>query len=588
MRLACLNLPPPVVNTINGALPSVTTSVKSIRSTPRGPLRLSAADGEVFDNLEDAKAALRQIKAKRIFDFFDKNEDGRLNSEEFQAYADVVCGNFEPDLDSFWNDHVKFLAGDDVDDDQGGLSFTGFYQNLCANMSEAQIEADALKLGNPTTKDNFRTVFDFFDQDRDGRLDKKELTLLAVTGAHGTSFYGKNLWEYLEAPPNETVEYLTSELLYAFYGEYVDCMSFEMFLECGCEYLPVRDSVPNILRQVKSGAIDFEKLEKAMELAVPRSEPVAAPELHPKAQALFDKCDVDGDGRLNREEMLTLLTAMDTPDPEQLVNALFGPPMDDKVITELRKLVGASVEILTLLNPLVPDFESAIDEAYEKLIGSEPVAAPELHPKAQALFDKCDVDGDGRLNREEMLTLFAAMDTPDPEKLVNALLGPPMDDKVITEFQQFVDNVGASVGILTCDVPDLESAIDEAYENLIGSEPVAAPELHPKAQALFDKCDVDGDGRLNREEMLTLFAAMDTPDPEKLVNALLGPPMDDKVITEFQQFVDNMAEAAEARMKQQDMRGIHNPKTAQKLKAEVAKPKYEDRRNDELVQGWGS
>eukprot|EP00854_Cymbomonas_tetramitiformis_P011694 gene11694-13808_t len=266
-----------------------------------------------------ATLSVRQIKAKRIFDFFDKNEDGRLNSEEFQAYADVVCGNFEPDLDSFWNDHVKFLAGDDVDDDQGGLSFTGFYQNLCANMSEAQIEADALKLGNPTTKDNFRTVFDFFDQDRDGRLDKKELTLLAVTGAHGTSFYGKNLWEYLEAPPNETVEYLTSELLYAFYGEYVDCMSFEMFLECGCEYLPSRglfsvseDVPPNappklMVKQLTyklldeyeyhivdnmsfgtfleegyespanssenhafdliSGAIDFEKLEKAMELA---------------------------------------------------------------------------------------------------------------------------------------------------------------------------------------------------------------------------------------------------------------------------------------------------------------------------------
>ncbi|KAK3284574.1 hypothetical protein CYMTET_7785 [Cymbomonas tetramitiformis] len=50
-----------------------------------------------------------------------------------------------------------------------------------------------------------------------------------------------------------------------------------------------------------------------------------------------------------------------------------------------------------------------------------------------------------------------------------------------------------------------------------------------------------------------------------------------------------MAEAAEARMKQQDMRGIHNPKTAQKLKTEqTSKPTYEDRRTNDLVQGWGS
>eukprot|EP00740_Mantoniella_antarctica_P009852 CAMPEP_0181365974 /NCGR_PEP_ID=MMETSP1106-20121128/10405_1 /TAXON_ID=81844 /ORGANISM="Mantoniella antarctica, Strain SL-175" /LENGTH=75 /DNA_ID=CAMNT_0023481189 /DNA_START=134 /DNA_END=361 /DNA_ORIENTATION=+ len=54
---------------------------------------------------------------------------------------------------------------------------------------------------------------------------------------------------------------------------------------------------------------------------------------------------------------------------------------------------------------------------------------------------------------------------------------------------------------------------------------------------------------------------------------------------------DNMLAAAEARNKENEMRGIKNPRTAQKLKQERSAPQretYQDRKNDQMAQDWAS
>ncbi|GKC14107.1 serine-threonine/tyrosine-protein kinase catalytic domain-containing protein, partial [Tanacetum coccineum] len=175
--------------------------------------------------LEDYELALRYEKVRRIFQRFDINEDGCLNKEELTELVFTT----EPDLKNAEN---KELASSILDyilsylteftNGEKGLTFDGLrhtydhlgdvdeldddFKKLRLDLKPLDDMEDALRKSERAEK--VRIMFERFDTNRDGGLDKWELGIL---------LFKKN-------PQNEALEEVHSDVdkVFRWYAKYID------------------------------------------------------------------------------------------------------------------------------------------------------------------------------------------------------------------------------------------------------------------------------------------------------------------------------------------------------------------------------
>nr|GEX70370.1 uncharacterized TPR repeat-containing protein At1g05150-like [Tanacetum cinerariifolium] len=142
--------------------------------------------------LEEYELALRYEKVRRIFQRFDINEDGGLNKEELIEFFNLNEATNDEEAKSFLADHLtsvfrEFTNGEKGLTCDGLLHFYEFgvdnleddFKKLRLDLKPLDDRDDALRKRERSEK--VRIMFERFDFNEDGGLDKEELGRLILS-----------------------------------------------------------------------------------------------------------------------------------------------------------------------------------------------------------------------------------------------------------------------------------------------------------------------------------------------------------------------------------------------------------------------
>jgi Ca2+-binding EF-hand superfamily protein len=154
-----------------------------------------------------------------------------------------------------------------------------------------------------------------------------------------------------------------------------------------------------------------------------------------------------------------------------------------------------------------------------------------LERKLGSDFDALDANGDGVLNRQDLVSRVEA---------TRAALGPLADQSKYAALEratlQWWDRFAKSTGKARDQEVNREEYI-RAYQELDSATVNAA--VIPFVDALYDYVDIDGNQRLTREEFLAIARAWNLQDPEASFSSLDEDGSGELSKQEFQKFMQD-------------------------------------------------
>lgn len=286
-----------------------------------------------------------------------------------------------------------------------------------------------------------------------------------------------------------------------------------------------------------------------------------------KANAIFRKFDVDGDGSLDLEEIADMIRAIQRADPNSEVMGVSLENFEPSTLAEMMQLeldddfdgeisrtefVDKCTASTGLLSDLVvrANLDDVIkaarkasvpeagpeDAALARKLSMRELAAPKAGPdnpsdKAMAVFMLFDADGNGDLSPEELAKMVRQMEKSSkaksnkyqnmkPAKVAGALKLKPNKKGDVTQ-DEFA-RVAGQKGLLQNLIAAVE--LDSLY---VGAD-------KSKATDLYNMFDTDADGDLSLAEMCVMVRAMAEADPDSLTAKELSA-VEPKIIAEMMQ-----------------------------------------------------
>jgi len=364
----------------------------------------------MFPSAKEAIANLRKAfkgpaDVSKKFKQWDANADGRLSFEELKEAAGKDSSKFLSDEDV----NAIFIVGDvnqdgEIDEEEFSRLMVPSVADIVAKFRYAH-----------KTVDDVRKAFKTFDKDGDGAIDRGELHKVLT---------------------NYKFNFSDQEVEIVFKAGDIDndgCINFEEFMYLMCpsteqivkkfrqNYRTVNEVKSAFRRYDKnrSGSLNESELKRMM---MSTGQSFSEVEIH----AIMNLGDKDGDGEIDLEEFMALMT-----------------PSASETLAKIRKGVTCIQDV-------------------------------------KGLFKAIDVDGDGLLSKEEMLTSPGCkFDREEVEAIYE--VGDSNGDGVL--------DIGEFIAIMYPTASEAVSKLSKNYHNV------------DEVKLLFRKLDVDSDGSITREEM---------------------------------------------------------------------------------------
>ena len=441
----------------------------------------------MFPAARESIANLRKLfkgpkDVERKFKAWDENGDGKLSFEELKEAAAKDGSKFLNAEDV----NAIFIVGDKNLD--GEIDFEEFAALMTPSVSDIVAK---FRYAHRSV-DDVRKAFKTYDKDGDGAIDKGEL-IMAMTNykfnfseqeaeiifkegdIDGDGTVNFEEFMYLMCPTTEQVvkkfrqNYKTIvEVKNAFRkydknrnGSLNESELKRMMLSTGYSFTDVEvHSIMNLGDKDGDGAID---LEEFLILMTPSASETLS---HLRkgvtciadVKGLFKDIDVDGDGLLTKEEMLT------SPgckfDQEQ-VNAIYelGDSNGDEVLD-----MG---EFIAILYPTAGEALTKLSKNYKNI------------DEVKDLFRKLDVDNDGSITRDELTDGVIRFTAQEIDAIM--ALGDVNDDGSL-DMEEFI-------GVLYPSAATIAGRMRAQYTDI------------NSIKRAFSKIDANGDGKVSKDEV---------------------------------------------------------------------------------------
>lgn len=393
-----------------------------------------------------------------------------------------------------------------------------------ARTRPVRIRVVALHDGNKVQskwEEILKTLFEAFDRDHDGRLNRYEAELIFSKNEIQTMFNGRPGYRALSGGTMPTLEILDRD------GD--GSVSFQ-------EFANYYDDVTQALgRSIDAGR--FNAQERGQDQLTPQ---------------LFARLDTNQDQRLSEDELKnaeTLLLTLDA-DEDDCVSAFEITSNPVKIKVPAAPPTPKSEDVSTDGAPDILSVHSALpDSAVPMLLkrycrnGASDLGRTEIG-FSQAMFDKLDTNQNGRLDAGELdawrtgpADFSVELNSlPQAERCTATRLPNPGDLHGIDILQTTPDRIVVRIGAQTIDIGVRAStgAVTQDFLQALeifpaGKESVQEKDLiGPQAQILrviFEPADWNGDGKLTRDELKRYFQlqSMVSQQPFDLVHRVRVP-----------------------------------------------------------------
>lgn len=192
-----------------------------------------------------------------------------------------------------------------------------------------------------------------------------------------------------------------------------------------------------------------------------------------KWKALFQEVDSDGSGLLEEKELVQIMTSSGSPDPEKDVAEFY---------QKAGKSRGASFTIDEFIALIV--FDTPL--VRKGVAFSIPPLSEDRMAELESLFIKYDTDGSGTISRKEL------------KKVLVDLWGREPSSKEVKYVLKKVDGNGSKT------VAKSEFLVMMGYANEVET-----------FRKVFNEFDQDGNGKLEKEELISMLKKLGTPNASK-------------------------------------------------------------------------
>lgn len=472
-----------------------------------------------FPSAKEAIANLRKVfrgpdDVSKKFKQWDTNKDGKINFEELKEAASKDAAKFlnEEDINAI------FIVGDtnldgEIDEEEFSKLMVPSIHDIVAKFRYAYRSVDDVK-----------KVFQSMDSNGDGAIDKGEMHKaltnykfnfsaqeVDIVFQHGDEDGNGEVdfeeFMYLMCPDSATIinkfrkEYKTINEVKAAFNKFDKNQDgglekaelARMMFATGLSYSDMEvDAIMNLGDKDGDGEIDLEEFLALMTPAASvtldkiRADITCIDEV----KSLFKAIDADGDGMLTKEEM------MNSPgckfDKEQ-VNALYevGDSDGDGVLD-----MG---EFIAIMYPAAGEAIHKLSRNYKTI------------DEVKLLFRKMDFDNDGAITKEEMSQSAIKFSQQEIDSVF--ALGDINDDGAI-DLEEFIGvmypSAATVAGRLRARYSDMNmvkkafSKIDANGDGLVSREEMSALDIFnaQEVEALFVLGDANNDGEIDLEEFI--------------------------------------------------------------------------------------
>jgi Ca2+-binding EF-hand superfamily protein len=460
-----------------------------------------------------------------VFERLDEGQKGKLSQKEMRQFA--IHTGFEC-TESVWHNEFMTLCRDNDRNPHDGVDYP-FFCKLVNDQSkmtgvycgDGEMQQILTKLGGPMVnksgdKDRsslVRAVFEAFDIDQDGRLNREEMRNFAEsTGFDGGDAAWNEAYDVLcKAKDRNPSEGVSLE----FFASLVNDKHDEAGVYCTDDEL---NSAVKKAADLKSKVVVPPARPKGAG-APPPTTGAASNGRASLISAVFSALDADKDGKLNKAEMkkFAKLTGFEGSEEE----------WDEAFQGLCKDAGGGSMVDLKGFTILVDDPSEdtgchCSDEDLKGMLGkifpgpppggppgSPPAAGSSRDELVKAVFNAMDKDRDGILSGQEIASFGEAVGANEGESLRAAFAdGNKLD---LAYFNTFVSDKSADPGCFLSD-QDLRDVLGrmsfmatmsiatQGRSKASGAKPPDAARMG-MIRSVFQKLDVDGDGKLNVTEM---------------------------------------------------------------------------------------
>ncbi|GKA29619.1 serine-threonine/tyrosine-protein kinase catalytic domain-containing protein [Tanacetum coccineum] len=240
--------------------------------------------------LNENEIALRYEKVRRMFQRFDINEDGGLNREELTEFFFTTYENkISKEVASLIADYT-FSAFKEFTDAEKGLTCDGLLHNYEYGADTLDDDFKKLRLDLKPLDDweealraeKVRMMFERHDMNKDGGLDKWELSMLLSSTQQAREEVGSYV-----------------DKVFRLYAKYID----------GDKGLTCDGLFRTYDHGINSLDVDFERLGLQLRTSTETQDASRKKDRFEKVRKIFKRFDFDGDGVLDRKELFSLLVA---------------------------------------------------------------------------------------------------------------------------------------------------------------------------------------------------------------------------------------------------------------------------------------
>ena len=440
-------------------------SIHDAPQTPRTPRAITQPRAETSGRLD------RRDALEAMFHALDVNEDGKVFVDEVIDAACGVCPTMTEAEVHSWFRRMDISDAGFLD----ARDYVAGMLNATKGMTDAEF-ADAVRDTINRTHKKVRHPRYYFHRDDEHGISARE-------------YLGKELTPLLEKALDALLRELQDERLRVATGRDWDADGY-----APTEWRPVRplrflgtwlrenSAKGSRLRAEREAeaALRAEKARETAERALRNGRPEALCEMtrEEKLVLCFRAMDRDGDGNLTFEETLRVCRDIDPGGGREEASSMvrWMDVNEDGQVDE-REYVTALLGLMEHLD------EDVFDVFVERVLTAARFANSARLEKLKMVFEKCDVDGDGYLDVEELRALAKALIVGGDEVKVERTmrwLDSNEDDKV--SFDEFLGPLSRSTE--TVDDDRFDAAVKQILE-LRGDakETDASEALHPKLAA---------------------------------------------------------------------------------------------------------